>query len=61
MRGGDLLRTFLLDKKSVPLLIKFFIKIRLPLGFTFRNKWETKIIVLSKSIALSHYKELGIT
>ena len=57
---------FLLDGKSVPLLVrKFFITISLPLeeiiGSTFRKKWKIKTMVLSKSIIGSHYKELGFT
>ena len=57
---------FLLDEKSVPLIVrKFFIIISLALkgiiGSTFRKKWKIKTMVLSKSIIGSHYKELGFT
>ena len=51
---------FLLDEKSVPLIVrKFFIIISLALkgiiGSTFRKKWKIKTMVLSKSIIGSHY------
>ena len=57
---------FVLDEKSVPLIVrKFFIIISLALkgiiGSTFRKKWKIKTMVLSKSIIGSHYKELSFT
>ena len=58
-------RRFLSDEKSVPLVvINFLIKISPPLegkiSSTFRKKWRTKAMVLSKSIIGSHYKEVGV-
>ena len=57
---------FLLHEESVPLVVtRIFIIINLPLeeiiDSTFRKKGKIKIMVLSKSIIGSHYKELGYT
>ena len=58
----DFRRRFVLDEKSVPLVvIKFFITISLPLeriaGSIFRKKWKIKTMFFSKSIIGFHYED----
>ena len=62
--ASSMTRSFLKDISSGRKICfnkDFFIKITLPLGSTFRKKWKTKIIVLSKLIIHSYYEELEIT
>ena len=39
----------------------FLLKISLPLGSSFRKKWKTKTIVISKLIIFYHYEKLDFT